>query len=350
MNRRLRTLILGFIPVGLLGLLVTVDHIPGTSINLTVPYAAEGPGPTFNTLGEVDGQDVVEIEGAELDPTSGNLNMTTVSVRTGMTLAQALGRWLLTNDTLVPIEEIFPQDMTEEEVQEANQQAFSTSEAAATIAAMNYLNLPVNINVAEVLEDSPAQGVLQPGDTLLRVNGEPVTGAAQVRDTIRALAPGTEITITYQRDGQESEGKVVLGASPDDADRALLGVLMEAAPASGIDVTFHLEDIGGPSAGMMFSLAVIDKLSPGELNGGKFVAGTGTVDDSGEVGPIGGIVHKVDAARQAGAEVFLAPRANCAEAVSREHGDMTIIAVDSIEDAIAELEAYNSGQAVETCS
>ena len=123
---------------------------------------------------------------------------------------------------------------------------------------------------------------------------------------------------------------------------------MEAIPAGGISVNYNLEDVGGPSAGMMFSLAVIDKLSPGELTGGKFVAGTGTIDDEGTVGPIGGITHKIQAAKDAGAEVFLAPADNCAEAASEDDG-ITVLKVTSIDDAISQLEAYNAGKDVVTC-
>lgn len=341
---------MGLIPVGVLGFLVSVDHVPGIDYSLTVPYGAQGPGPTFNTLGEVDGKDVVEITGADLDDTSGNLNMTTVSLRTNMTLAQALGRWLFTEDTLVPIDQVFPQNMTPEEVEQANQEAFSTSETSATIAAMRYLDLPVNVRVKKTIPDSPASEVLEPGDLLLKVDDEPITGSSQLREYIRAKDPTQQVTLTFVRDGEQLEQSVTLADSPQDPGRGMLGVMMEPVPADGLRVNYHLEDIGGPSAGMMFTLAVIDKLSPGELNGGKFVAGTGTVDDTGTVGPIGGIVHKVRAAKEAGAEVFLAPTANCAEAVSRDHGDMTIIAVDSVSDAIAQLEAYNAGQDVKTCN
>ena len=114
-------------------------------------------------------------------------------------------------------------------------------------------------------------------------------------------------------------------------------------------MNYNLNDIGGPSAGMMFSLAVIDKLTPGALNGGKFVAGTGTINEDGEVGPIGGIVHKVHAAQEAGAELFLAPADNCAEAVSRDTGDMVVAKVHTLDDAIEAMQNFAEGNAVETC-
>ena len=350
MNRRIKTLTWGAIPLVALASLVSIDHMPGTDICLTVPYAAEGPGPTFNTLGEVDGVEVVEITGADTDEVEGNLNMTIVSVRTGMTLSQALSRWLFTDDTIVPIEQIFPPGQSLEEVQQSNSMAFTASEAAATISAMNFLNLPVEIEVVEVVEDSAASSSFEPGDTLTAVNDTPVTTPGEVQEMIRNMAPGDEVTITYLRGGEESSETVTLGAHPQDPEVPLLGISMTSVPTSDTEVSYNLEDIGGPSAGLMFSLAVVDKLSDGPLNGGKFVAGSGTISEDGSVGPIGGIAHKVRAAREAGAEVFLSPTNNCAEALSADRGDMTILKVDTLEHAIEQMDAFSTGGDFEACS
>ncbi|AIU29965.1 Lon protease [Corynebacterium ulcerans] len=349
MKRRLSTLTLGALPIVVLGALVTIDHVPGTDIDLTVPYAAEGPGPTFNTLGQIDGQDVVEIGGADVDKTRGNLNMTTVSIRSGMTLAQALSRWLFTDDTLIPLERIYPKNKTPDQINQENQIAFSSSEASATIAAMNHLGRPVETEVASIVEESAAHGILQEGDVIMDIDGTAVGGPKQVRETVRKKKVDDSVTITYRRDGQKHEATVKLGKNPNDPAIPFLGVSMAAKPAGGITVDYHLKDIGGPSAGLMFSLAVVDKLSGGDLNGGKFVAGTGTIDDDGTVGPIGGIAHKVQAAKDAGAELFLAPAKNCSEAVSRNHDGMTVLSVDSLDDAIKQMDAYNTGGEYTTC-
>ncbi|MBP3088762.1 PDZ domain-containing protein [Corynebacterium sp. sy017] len=349
MKRGSRTLILGAIPLVLLTGLVTIDHIPGTNISLTVPYAAEGTGPTFNTLGEVDGQDVVEISGAQLDDTDGHLNMTTVSVRSNMTLGQALGRWLFTKDTLVPIEQIFPQNMTEEEVKEANEKAFSTSEASATIAAMNYLNLPLSIEVSDLAEDSPAAAVLEQGDEIIAIDDKPVAQPEEIKQAVQAKKPGDSLSVKFKRAGKEQSISLRLAAKEDEPDTAFLGASLVSIPANGVEVTYHLEDVGGPSAGMMFSLAVIDKLSKGSLTGGKFIAGTGTIDADGTVGPIGGIEHKIRAAKEAGAQLFLAPEANCSQA-RREASGITLASVDNISDAIEQIKAFNEGKEVKTCS
>ncbi|MDU7503317.1 MAG: PDZ domain-containing protein, partial [Corynebacterium kroppenstedtii] len=140
MSLRNKTIILGAIPVVASAVALSLTEIPGTSIDLSVPYAAEGPGPTFNTLGTTGGKSVVDISGTKTYPTSGHLNMTTVSVRHGMSLPQAITRWATTNDTLVPIEQIFPSNQSPEEVNKENQAAFASSENNATSAAMKYLH------------------------------------------------------------------------------------------------------------------------------------------------------------------------------------------------------------------
>lgn len=349
-KRRLSTLVWGAIPVVLLGGLVSLDHIPGTDISLTVPYAAQGPGPTFNTLGEVDGEPVVDVGGVPTDDTAGNLNMTTVSVRTNMTLAQTLGRWLTTEDTLVPAEQIFPPNVSPEELEESNQAAFTSSEAAATVAAMNYLGLPVEVEVASVVEGSAADGLVEAEDTILAVNGEEVDEPGQVAELVQAHGPGDSVTLTVERGGEQQDIDITLGENPEAPNQGQLGVLMTSAPVDQVDVEYNLNDIGGPSAGMMFSLAVIDKLSPGALNGGNMVAGTGTISEDGSVGPIGGIVHKINASEEEGVELFLAPSDNCAEAVSRDHGDMVVASVDTIDDAITQMDNFANGDEVDTCS
>lgn len=345
----MRTLVWGGVPVLALAALVSMDHIPGTDISLTVPYAAEGPGPMFDTLGEVDGTPVVEIDGAESDATAGELRMTTVSVRSGMTLAQALSRWLTTDDTLVPIEQVFPPDLSPEEVEQANKQAFTSSEAAATVAAMNHLGRPVEIVVADTIPESAATGRLLSGDVIVGVDGQGVDKPGQVQEIVRAKKPGEEVTLELRRAGQPVTETLELGANPHDGKIAMLGVYMNSQPVNGLEVSYNLQDIGGPSAGMIFSLAVIDKLTPGELNAGRTVAGTGTIAEDGSVGTIGGIEHKVRAAAEDGVELFLAPAGNCAGALKGQKGDIVVAKVTTLAEAITAMEDFGAGRDVVTC-
>lgn len=349
-GRRWSTVMWGAVPVALLAGLLSVDHVPGTDISLAVPYAAEGPGPMFNTLGEVSGEPVVLIDGAETNPTSGSLNMTTVSVRTNMTLAQAFGRWIATSDTIVPVEQVLPPNLSEEELKDYNTQAFVSSEASATVAAMRYLGLPTEVVVHDVVEDGPAAGRLEAGDIITAIGGGAVTEPGQVQEIVRGMHPGDTAEVTVRRGGEERKESVVLGENPEKEGQALLGIYMSSEPADGTRVDFNLNDIGGPSAGMIFALAVIDKLTPDELTGGHNVAGTGTIAEDGRVGPIGGIQHKIAGARDAGVELFLAPADNCDEVAKVKTGSMQVAKVASLDDAVRAMEDFSAGRDVAGCS
>lgn len=348
-SRRWSTVTWGAIPVAALTLLLSIDHIPGTDIALTVPYAAEGPGPMFNTLGEVEGEDVIDIEGAETDPVAGNLNMTTVSVRTNMTLPQALGRWLTTDDSIVPVSQILPPDLDEDELREYNEAEFAASEGNATVAAMRYLGKPTRVIVHDLLEKSPSADALAPDDVITAVDGTAVTQPSEVQDAVRAHAPGDELAVEIARGDETRQVRITLGENPHEKGEPMMGILMTSEPAGEVTVNYNLNDVGGPSAGMIFSLAVIDKLSPGQLNHGKFVAGTGTIAESGEVGPIGGITHKLAGARDAGVELFLAPEENCDAVRTVDTGDMTVASVKNLDEAVAAMDDFAAGRPVHAC-
>lgn len=339
-NRRIATLLVALLPVLVLGVLGTV---------VTVPFAALGPGPTFNTLAEVDGKQVVDIEGTAVDPTSGNLNMTTVAVRDGLNVFEALGLWLSGRQGLVPREEVYPPEKTEQEIQDANQADFQQSEDSAELAALHFLDLPVDLRVKDVSEDGPAATVLRDGDTLVSIDGKPVTTVSGVQDVVGDIAPDTSITLDVVRDGAPTSETVTVGARPGDTGRGYLGITPEEVPNVPFDVTFNLADIGGPSAGLMFTLAVIDKLSPGELSGGRFVAGTGTITSDGTVGPIGGIPYKLIAAREAGATTFLVPSDNCDEAKAHQQDGLRLVKVDSLTSAVDALTSLRSGGDAQSC-
>ncbi len=358
-NRRTRTVTIGAVPVVVLVSLIGLPSVPGTDIDLTVPFAAEGKGPTFNTLGEVQGKPVVEIDGAPTSDSEGQLNMTTVSVRTKLTLAQALGRWLTTDDTLVPLEQVFPSNKSPEEVQKQNAMAFAASESNATMSAMNYLKKPLETAVIEVSKDSPANGVLKVNDIITKVDGKKIDTPDKLAAAVKAKKPGDKVKITVQRVASEKNLKVTLGEVPEELHsgkagafkkgQAFLGVTSVAQPAGDLRVRYNLQDVGGPSAGLMFSLAVVDKLTPKDLTSGKFIAGTGTIDSAGKVGPIGGITHKIRAAGDEGAEYFFVPADNCSEALTVKDATPTLVKVDSLEGAVEELKAIESGSELHTC-
>ncbi|MFE3541706.1 PDZ domain-containing protein [Nocardia sp. NPDC059177] len=341
MNRRILTLIIALVPVLVLGVVGSV---------VTVPFVALGPGPTFDTLGEVDGKQVVDVTGVPVDPTTGQLNMTTVSVRDGLNLFEAFGFWVSGEHGLVPRAEVYPPDRSREEVDKSNQQEFKNSESNAEVAALHFLDMPTVVLVRSVVEEGPANGILAAGDELISIDGEPVTTPQQVIDLVGTKRPGDVLAIVYRRGDGEHTASITLAARPDDDTKGLLGVGLGEGGRPPLQVEFNLADIGGPSAGLMFSLALIDKLSPGELNGGRFVAGTGTIDQDGKVGPIGGIQYKMIAAREAGAETFLVPAANCNEARQRTPEGLRLVKVETLDSAVTALADIDAGREAVSCS
>ncbi len=309
-----------------------------------IPYVALGPGPTFNTLGEVSGKQVVDVEGTTTFPTAGNLNMTTVSVNDGITLFGGVGLWVSGRYALVPRSEVYPPQKTPDQVRQENTQAFAKSENSAETAALGYLHYPTQVKVGALTKGSPSDGVLQPGDQLVSVDGKPVSNADQVLAALAGRKPGEQAALTYRRNGTgPTAATITLGARPDADPRGFLGITPATAPDVPFTIEFNLADIGGPSAGLMFSLAVVDKLSTGTLNGGKFVAGTGTIDDAGTVGPIGGIPFKMKAAYDAGATVFLVPKDNCAEALQRAPDGLRLVKVQTLATAVDALKTMDTG-------
>jgi PDZ domain-containing protein len=315
--------------------------------SVPVPLVALGPGPTFDTLGVVNGTSVVVVDGLPTFPTSGHLNMTTVAVTDRLTFGAMLRAWASRDRQVIPRSQIFPPGKTDAEVREENNRAFSASESNAELAAMSELAIPTRLVVGEVVPDSPAATALRVGDELVAVSGRAVGSPSAVSDALADTVPGQNVTVTFRRDGREQQADVALGASPDRA-QGLLGVRPTVEPRSG-DIRINLGDVGGPSAGLMFALAVVDKLSPGELTGGRFVAGTGAIDAAGKVSPIGGIPFKMRAAHDAGATVFLVPDANCGEAASTAPAGLQLLRVATLAEAVQQLEALDRGAPVTSC-
>ena len=333
-NRRILTLLVALLPIVAFGVLIAV---------VTVPYVSLGPGPTFDTLGEVDGKDVVDIEGTDVHPTSGHLNMTTVSQRDNLTLGQALTLFMSGREQLVPRDLVYPPDKSKDEIDEANNTDFKRSEDSAEYAALGYLKYPSTVTVQTVNDPGPSVGKLQDGDAIGAVNGTPVANLGQFQALLKDTKPGQSVVIDYRRKNAPAGiATITLGSNPD-REHGFLGVGVIEAPWAPFTIDFNLANIGGPSAGLMFSLAVVDKLTTGDLNGSKFVAGTGTITADGGVGSIGGITHKMLAAHEAGATVFLVPADNCDEASSAHQDGLELIKVDNLGQAVDALNTFSAG-------
>ncbi len=313
-----------------------------------VPYVALGPGPTYDTLGAVDGQQVVSVDGQETFPTGGRLTMTTVSLTDEVSLFGALGLWISGRYALAPREEFFRPGESEKEVSDRNVKAFQDSQTSAEVAALRYLDYPMKVVAAEITNDSAAADVLQPNDRLLEVNGKPIASADDVRPALETTKPGDRITLTFQRESARQTATVTLGRT-EGRETGFLGVLPLDRADVPFEINISLKEVGGPSAGLLFALSIVDKLTPGELNGGQSVAGTGEINDKGEVGRIGGIGFKMVAARESGATVFLVPAGNCDEAKQHAPEGLRLVKVEKLDDAVQSLEALNKGGEAPGC-
>ena len=319
-----------------------------------VPYVALAPGPTYNTLGQYDGKPIVSVTGRPTYAATGNLNMTTISVVPKLTLAQALRGWWQHDLAVVPRDVIYPPDRTDDEVREEDQAAMRESHETATSAAMHELGIrgTTHVVVAKVEKDAPAGGKLKDGDELVAIDGAKVTDAKQLRQLIGKRQPGDPVRVGYLRSGRTGEVTITTASTKDDsgAVRPVIGVQTRERTDYPVKVSISLSDVGGPSAGLMFALAILDKLEPGSLTGGKFIAGTGTIDTGGEVGPIGGIQQKLIAAKKKGAAAFLVPAGNCDEAVADPPEGLTLIKVATLKAALSELRKLESGAPTTPCA
>ncbi len=321
---------------------------------LPTPYVIQRPGPVYDTLGTAPGADgekvpLIHVEGAETYETAGTLDLTTVQVvgnreRTPSWFELALA-WTDRSRAVVPIESVFPEGVTTEQRDERNATLMVDSQHEATAAALNELGYDTGAQVAvvDVVEDAPAEGELETDDVIAAIDGTAVTSATEVREAIQD-AGGDPVELTVLRDGAERTVEVAPEERTDgDATTWVIGVTLRTDYDFEIDVTLQLDNVGGPSAGMMFALGIIDTLTPGELNGGENVAGTGTIDAQGTVGPIGGIRQKLYGARDAGADYFLAPASNCDEVVGHVPDGLTVLSTSTLEESLTALEAIADG-------
>jgi PDZ domain-containing protein len=332
---------------------------------LPVPFVKLAPGPTYNVVGEADGRPIIDISGTQTFPVSGNLDMTTVlesgGPRGGLTFVDAIASWANPSDAVVPRELIFPDDVSGEDVQTRQALLFSTSESNAVAAAMHYLDKPIitQVVVTAVYPDTPADGVLLPKDELLSVNGVKITQPADVIDAVRGAPIGTTFEFVVRRDGVDVDGvmkddveqtvSVTSAANPDDETKPYIGIGVGEFYQAEFPISFTLEDVGGPSAGLMFATGIVDKLTPGDLTGGHHVAGTGTIEPDGTVGNIGGIRQKLAGARNAGATLFVMPADHCKEASGHIPDGLIVVPVKTLTDAVTAIQDYAAGKPLATC-
>ncbi len=340
-----------------LGVLLVLSFLPSA-------YVVQRPGPVFNTLGSAQAADgtrvpLISIKGAKTYPTSGTLDLLTVQVvgtpdRTPNWAELAMA-WFDPAKAIVPVDAVFPQGQTTQQQDQESAAMMVDSQKEATAAALLHLGyqVPARIVVVSPLKGSPADGVLKADDVILAADGTAVTDADALRAVIQTGA-GTPVTLRILRGGAEQTVSITPEriTLSDGSTQWIVGVNLTIDYDFPIDVTIQLNNVGGPSAGMMFALGIIDTLTPGSLNGGRAVAGTGTITADGTVGAIGGIRQKMFGAVGAGAKYFLAPQSNCDEVTGHVPAGLRVFSVSTLDDALADLKAIAGGSgldALRTC-
>lgn len=341
MRRRGVTVILGALITALLA--VGVMAFP-------LPYVVLKPGPTVNTLGSDNGKEVITVKGAgaNTSTSAGQLRLTTVGVQPQVELVWAIRGWFSDQQAVVPRELIYPPNQSEQQIEQQNTEAFKDSQHSAVTVALSKLGYALQTVVTEVTPGGPSVGRLQTDDLITAVDGVKVDSPSRLTELIRAKPAGTAFSIGYTRAGKAGTATITTAAEQGKPPR--IGVGVEKKQATPFTVEIDLDKIGGPSAGLMFTLGIIDKLTPADLTGGKIIAGTGTiVDDNGNVGPIGGVPQKLVGAKAAGAQLFLVPAANCAEAVRNAVPGLPTAKVSTVDEALSALKTFTSGGTPTPC-
>ena len=317
---------------------------------MPAPYVIEKPGPVYNTLGTAAGEDgetaLITIPDETVYPTGGTLDLLTVSLlgnrENRPSWLSVAGAWLDPSEAVLPIDQIFPANVSTEQRDAQSSADMINSQQDAIAAALTHLGYqyPTTVSVVSLPEGSPAEGIIEPEDQVTAVNGTAVANVAELRAALQTNGAGTAASVDIVRGGV---ARTVQVTPIENNGTVVAGVNVSVAYEFPFEVQIQLDKVGGPSAGLMFALGIIDKLTPGELQGGENVAGTGTIDQSGAIGPIGGIRQKLYGAVENGARWFLAPADNCNEVTGNIPDGLTVFSVATLDDALAAVDAIKTG-------
>jgi len=311
-----------------------------------VPFIKIAHGPLFNTVGIEKDKDVISISGVTTYKSTGELNFTTVSETGGpfgrLVLIDAIVAWINPTEAVVPTRDLYPEVIDPEIIRKENQRAFSASQTDAIAAALGYLKIPVEISVVvdSVILKSPSDGIIEPGDLILSVDQQEVKTAGDVVKFVQSRKPNEKIEISLVRDKQTKNVEIIGTELKSNKSKASIGISIGPGINPPYDFTLGVAEVGGPSAGLMLSLGIIDELTENDLSGGKIIAGTGTINYLGEVGSIGGIRQKLEGAKENGAQLFLAPVDNCTDVGSKTYKSMPVVAVKNLTEAVEAIEKF----------
>lgn len=314
-----------------------------------LPYAVESPGPTFNVLGkDANDSELIQVVGHKSYRDDGQIRFTTVQTTARgdrERLFGALAAWISPDDAVVPYEIAHPPNQSAQDEEQEGQISMVGSQDAAIANAVRALGykVPTGIQVASVTKGTPSFGKLRVRDRILEVDGKPLKSGEQLVDAVQTHGPGDPVELTIERNHKQLTVSIEPEETTvDDVTAMRIGIVPGIGYEFPFDVTIQVDpNIGGPSAGLMFSLAVYDTLTPGSLTDGAVIAGTGTIDDAGNIGPIGGIAQKIVGAGDAGAQLFFVPKDNCSD-VKGIDTDMELVKATTMHGALDSLEAWTA--------
>ena len=341
----------GWIGWGLVAAIVigaaTVSAVPSN-------YVVEWPGPVYDVLGTVesDGAPValIDIPSQQTYPTTGSLSMLTVTTlgdrEQPANWLQVFQAWIDPSQDYLPLDVAFPDGQTTEQSAEQSAAQMEQSQQVAIAAALKVTGYDfttiVSVNGTEA--GGPSADLLLPGDVITAVNGQPVTDLETLRGLISANGTETPLTVSVVREGAAANVVITPVLSDTEQPEPIIGIDVGVTYDFPFEVNIQLSDVGGPSAGQIFALAIIDKLTPGSLTDDRAFAGTGTVTIDGEIGPIGGITQKMYGAQRAGADYFLAPASNCDDIAAGTVPDgLDVYAVSTLAESLAVLNTLSTG-------
>jgi PDZ domain-containing protein len=325
-------------PLYLVGALFLVGALALAAWNIELPYLAFSSGPVS------DAADAITAEDVDTFPPNGELLMLTV-VSQDVNLFEALIAGLDPTIDLVPKEAYQPPDETDEEYRQRVLAQMDDAQTRAITVALGYLGydmISIDVRVTDLIDDAPSSEVLEIGDSVNSFDGVEIVNSTDLTDALEGHHPGDLVQVGITREGTDRTVEVELAERPDDSGGAMIGITVGQLTEPPFPVSIDAGAVGGPSVGMMHTLAIVDTLTPGELTQGHVIAGTGTIDYDGSVGSIGGIRQKIVGAEAAGAEFVLVPEGNYDEALTAERKAIEIIPVATLQDALDFLETLGA--------
>ena len=319
-----------------------------------MPFVTMQPGPTVDILGTFRSKPIVEVDGARSYKPDGELRLVTVSESTPdheVLLPEALQAWWSPDAALIPRDAVYQDASTSESERALAAAQMVTSQDTAVAAALRRLGYKLKTfpEVIGLTPGGPSDGKLELRDRIVAISGRPTRTIESVFAALKGVEPGTTLPVTVERGSFDKPTKktvritTIKDPDPDNGGRALIGIYPGTGYRFPFTVSVGIDDgIGGPSAGLMFALAIYDTLTPGNLTGGRDVAGTGTITDTGQVGAIGGIQQKIVGAQRDGATLFLVPPDNCADALGAPVSDdeIRLVRAPTLASAISSVKAY----------